>query len=205
MVDSDGETNVFTEGVKEHKQKKIPLNTGVYVDLVMLDGIFFRCELLDNGTYPPTRLKDISKDFGITIITMATSSSSSPSPQQEEWQWIFHGNIVVPTGNPFHSPPIDQSDAHTLWLGPGLKLCLNHVLIVNHDGIIVHFRYDKDISKYTHLPSFVQLSDHEFLCPGFIDLHIHAPQFAYTGTGERARHSEFQRYRRVSNHAEVSH
>lgn len=26
------------------------------------------------------------------------------------------------------------------------------------------------------------LGSHEFLCPGLIDLQLHAPQYAYTGT-----------------------
>lgn len=30
---------------------------------------------------------------------------------------------------------------------------------------------------------FYQLASHEFIMPGFIDCHIHAPQFSYTGTG----------------------
>lgn len=103
------------------------------------------------------------------------------------WQWIFYGNIVIPLGNPFHAAPIKidehDDDPFTLWLGPGLKLCLNHLLIVDHNGIIVSLAHQEDVSSYEGEKSFVRLSQHEFLCPGFIDLHIHAPQYAYTGTG----------------------
>jgi len=110
------------------------------------------------------------------------ASTASAQNDASFWQWIFYGNIVVPTANPFHSP-VGSDEPHTLWLGPGLKLCLKHVLVVNHDGIIVKFEYQDDVSSHEHLPTFVRLEEYEFLCPGFIDLHIHAPQFAFTGTG----------------------
>lgn len=99
------------------------------------------------------------------------------------YQWTFHGNIVVPTGNPFDSDPDEEIDPHTLWLGPGLLLCLDHLLMVNRDGLIFFFDHVEDVSLIENQPNFVKLAPHEFLCPGFIDLHIHAPQFAYTGTG----------------------
>jgi hypothetical protein len=101
------------------------------------------------------------------------------------WEWIFYGNIVIPLGNRFHAAPIDEhdDDPFTLWLGPGLKLCLNHLLIVDHNGIIVHLAHQEDISSYEGEKHFIRLFQYEFLCPGFIDLHIHAPQYAYTGTG----------------------
>lgn len=103
------------------------------------------------------------------------------------WQWIFHGNIVIPLGNPFRAAPVDHDDdPSTLWLGPRLKLCLDHLLVVDQNGIIVHLAHEEDISTYEHRTNFVRLSQHEFLCPGFIDLHIHAPQYAYTGTGMSA-------------------
>jgi hypothetical protein len=108
--------------------------------------------------------------------------ASTASDETSSWKWIFYGNIVVPTGNPFHSSE-SKSDPHTLWLGPGLLLYLDHVLCVNHDGIIVRFEHQQNISPYKHHPGLVELSTHEFLCPGFIDLHIHAPQYAYSGTG----------------------
>ena len=117
------------------------------------------------------------KDF----LTMMASASACHH-DTASWQWIFYGNIVVPTGNPFHTTINSDNVPHTLWLGPGLKLCLEHVLIVNHDGIIIHFRHQVDISSYEKHSNFVRLSKYDFLCPGFIDLHIHAPQFAFTGT-----------------------
>lgn len=101
--------------------------------------------------------------------------------------WIFHGNIVIPLGNPFCASPVEYTDdLSTIWLGPGLKLCLDHLLVVDQNGIIVHLAHEEDISTYESRKNFVRLSQHEFLCPGFIDLHIHAPQYAYTGTGMSA-------------------
>jgi cytosine/adenosine deaminase-related metal-dependent hydrolase len=104
------------------------------------------------------------------------------------WQWIFHGNIVIPLENPFCAASVEHNDdgPSTLWLGPGLKLCIDHLLVVDQDGMIVHLAYEEDISAYKNRTNFVRLSQHEFLCPGFIDLHIHAPQYAYTGTGMSA-------------------
>jgi hypothetical protein len=121
------------------------------------------------------RDSNIQKDRPITMASTASDETSS-------WKWIFYGNIIVPTGNPFHSSE-SESDPHTLWLGPGLLLYLDHVLCVNHDGIIVRLEHRQNISPYKHHPGLVELSAHEFLCPGFIDLHIHAPQYAYSGTG----------------------
>ena len=121
-------------------------------------------------------------------------------------RYVFQGTIVVPTGNPFDAEARRKEQEETrhqidgTWLGPGLKMLLDHVLAVNQDGIIVSLapmEESKDIisavaaaisisdhendTKRTVI-DYVQLSSWEFLCPGMIDLHIHAPQFAYTGT-----------------------
>lgn len=49
------------------------------------------------------------------------------------------GNVVVPTGNPFTSDmiPVDK-ETDDEWLGPGLKLCRNHVVAVNQEGIAMN-------------------------------------------------------------------
>jgi cytosine/adenosine deaminase-related metal-dependent hydrolase len=106
--------------------------------------------------------------------------------------WIFRGNIVVPTENPFVADETtSSSNKNEEWLGPGLKLLLDSELHVNNIGIITHIA---PLSSSTSAASsstaaaaaagavVVQLSNTEFLCPGFIDLHIHAPQFIFTGT-----------------------
>lgn len=109
------------------------------------------------------------------------ASFSAAAQDTSGWKWIFYGNIIVPTGNPFHSK-VGSDEPHTIWLGAGLKLLRNHILAVDHDGIIVQLDYLEDVSSLEHLENFMKLSDTEFLCPGFIDLHIHAPQFPFTGT-----------------------
>lgn len=117
-----------------------------------------------------------------------------PSMTQESkgtaLKWIFHGTIVVPTGNPFFLERMFDDDVTNpaddcVWLGPGLKLLTNHVLTVNIHGIIVNLGpIDSVIVTAAAKESaiLVELSSREFLCPGMIDLHIHAPQYAYTGT-----------------------
>lgn len=102
------------------------------------------------------------------------------------FQWVIHGNIVVPTGNPFSSPipPTDAEQLDVQWLGPGLKLCRNHVVAVDRCGVIAHMGHQSsiDLTMLYRNRGYIKLEPHEFLSPGFIDLHIHAPQFAFTGT-----------------------
>ena len=116
------------------------------------------------------------------------------SKNSQSIRWIVCGNIVQPTGNPF-SPEQQKEwlerqaldDDDVLWLGPGLKILRDHVITVNHNGVIrdVQPRRSSTI-LLSDLPpdcQLIQLQEpYEFLCPGMIDLHIHAPQFAYTGT-----------------------
>ena len=109
-----------------------------------------------------------------------------------EYQWIIQGNIVVPTGNPFlyeannnnNSDGID--DDGILVLGPGLEIRLDHVLAVDIQGRIVRFEPANSSSIPTnyqhHHHGYIKLKNDEFLCPGMIDLHLHAPQYAFTGT-----------------------
>jgi guanine deaminase len=115
-------------------------------------------------------------------------------------KWIIRGNIVVPTGNPFkksvqeeheNEESIAEQHPNVTWLGHGLKLLHDHVLTVEGSGVIRHllpypsFMSDfhiKDID-WTNDKKFITLhSEYDFVCPGMIDLHIHAPQYAYTGT-----------------------
>jgi guanine deaminase len=106
---------------------------------------------------------------------------------------LFHGNIVIPTDNPFQrchgSPQSAESSPGECWLGPGLVIKINHVLAVNSVGIITHLEPADDFFA-RHSPATIQgqysynrLENGEFLCPGLIDLHIHAAQYAFAGTG----------------------
>lgn len=91
-------------------------------------------------------------------------------------------------------------------LGPGLEMRLDHVLHVNKCGIITHFEHSQtdasrrllrqlegtidgpresvtsSLSSATNDMSYIKLSEYEFCSPGFIDCHIHAPQYVFTGT-----------------------
>ena len=120
--------------------------------------------------------------------------------------WIIQGNVAIPTGNPFLDESTEErsEEEHTatndalhaaedrVVLGPGLVLLLNHTVEVV-DGVIVQICPTKDFATFASkaagpsrltasLPTVVELGPHEFLVPGLIDLHIHAPQYSYTGT-----------------------
>lgn len=83
---------------------------------------------------------------------------------------VFHGTIVHSTVN---NP---------------LNVLRNKVLGVNKEGQILFL---EDASRLEHLKEtfdftsdgLVVLEQHQFLIPGFIDTHIHAPQYPYMGTG----------------------
>jgi guanine deaminase len=125
---------------------------------------------------------------------MATAASN----RHNSLQWIFRGNLVVPTRNPFDdstaatttaAEEVNSDDCH--WLGPGLQLLLDWVLTVDTNGIIQHLQAASTCAWLEKLllqdnPNdchYIALGPHDFLCPGFIDLHIHAPQYAFAGTG----------------------
>lgn len=118
---------------------------------------------------------------------MSESSSFQSSLSREpddHFRWVIHGNLVIPTGNPLSSSIPTDKERDVKWLGPGLKLCARHVMAIDHDGLIVHISHESivDLSIFKKKRSYVRLRPQEFMCPGFIDLHIHAPQYAYTGT-----------------------
>ncbi|REB05571.1 guanine deaminase [Sporosarcina sp. BI001-red] len=66
-----------------------------------------------------------------------------------------------------------------------LKDCL---FCIDEHGIISrilrpdHGDYDKVLNEYVHTHSFQKIDDGSYLLPGFIDLHIHASQWAQAGT-----------------------
>ena len=112
-------------------------------------------------------------------------------------QWIFRGNMVVPTGNPFHPPTVSTAaSTQCMWLGPVLQLLVDHILTVDRRGFIRDLECAEQYLLRTNNnnnnnnnhnsaspPTWIELHARtEFLCPGFVDTHLHAPQFAYTGT-----------------------
>ena len=130
--------------------------------------------------------------------THLTMVDINPKRSIDNFKWIIRGNIVVPTGNPFSKSVQEEYDIETLdcqsdvyWLGRGLKLLRDHVLAVDNSGIIQQILpYMSFLSghaiyeiEWANNKKFITLqSENEFVCPGMIDLHIHAPQYAYTGT-----------------------
>ncbi|KAK9853899.1 hypothetical protein WJX84_011060 [Apatococcus fuscideae] len=59
--------------------------------------------------------------------------------------------------------------------------------VIVEDGIITHMETAADganllVEQGLQASSVLRLQDGEFLCPGFIDLHVHAPQYSYAGT-----------------------
>jgi len=120
-------------------------------------------------------------------MTEEDGSSSS------DVQWIFRGNLVVPIDNPFSgrnvpTTPREASEDDCVWLGPGLAMLLDHIVVVDRRGIISRIQparqcSDDEIAALSEHPEYAVLDDHrDFLVPGFVDLHIHAPQFSYAGT-----------------------
>jgi len=106
---------------------------------------------------------------------------------QAKVSFAIRGNVVYATHNPFvvdHAHVNEVNGDDQRWLGPGIRLCVDHVISVNTDGIIVDFKPAKNFPWDTLDPNveIQSLGPHSFLIPGMIDLHIHAPQFAYTGT-----------------------
>src|SRR6476661_6204009 len=102
---------------------------------------------------------------------------------RDKLPWIIRGNIVTVEDQPFKSDknPIGQEIA--IKLGAGISILVDHVLSVNEEGIIVQLVSattlpDHELQSYKSLNNYVHLQKNEFLCPGMIDLHIHAPQYA---------------------------
>ena len=98
----------------------------------------------------------------------------------------------MPTGHPtagtaatVDGEKLSSAGEEEEWVGEGccfLKFLYDHLLAVDEDGIIQVLQPAKDdLSLVAKLQPNV-LAKHEFLCPGLIDLHIHAAQFSYTGT-----------------------
>ncbi|GKY99595.1 hypothetical protein MPSEU_000913800 [Mayamaea pseudoterrestris] len=101
--------------------------------------------------------------------------------------WVIRGSIVTVADQPFGSKAVPRETDIAIDLGAGISILLDHVLSVDKDGFIIRLiparsLQQTEIDSFQTLDSFIQLENDEFLCPGMIDLHIHAPQYAYTGT-----------------------
>jgi guanine deaminase len=127
------------------------------------------------------------------------AAMTSTTPSSSTLQWIFRGNLVVPTRNPFdnnRTPTEEEEEVNSddcQWLGPGLQLLLDWILTVDANGTIQHLQAASSPTARVWLAQllenlppdcvYISLGPHEFLCPGFVDLHIHAPQYTFAGTG----------------------
>ena len=79
----------------------------------------------------------------------------------------FHGTIVDPG---------DESGQ--------LTVCENAWLVIDSStGIIVDFSINEAPESADEACTIRHLLQHEILCPGFIDTHVHAAQIQYQGTG----------------------
>ncbi|MGG0741357.1 guanine deaminase [Niallia taxi] len=64
----------------------------------------------------------------------------------------------------------------------------NHLFFINDNGIIEKIvgpeqeDYTSLLSKHQDDANFHQLEDGQYFLPGFVDLHVHAPQWAQSGT-----------------------
>lgn len=69
-----------------------------------------------------------------------------------------------------------------------VQILKNNLFFVNADGMIdkiiapEHSEYQNLVSSYKGKENFHQLEDHQYFLPGFVDLHVHAPQWAQAGT-----------------------
>jgi hypothetical protein len=116
--------------------------------------------------------------------------------EEQHREWIFHGTIVIPKANPFYDNEnklnkkiTNEDNKDCLMLRPGLVIRLNQILVVNSKAVITHpepannflKKHPKDLKTLTK--HYLHLDINSFLCPGLIDLHIHAPQYTFAGTG----------------------
>lgn len=63
-----------------------------------------------------------------------------------------------------------------------LEIIENGALAVNDDGKIKYLKHDSSCINEPEA-EIIKLEPNSFLIPGFVDTHIHAPQYVFTGTG----------------------
>ncbi|WP_277587589.1 guanine deaminase [Psychrobacillus antarcticus] len=69
-----------------------------------------------------------------------------------------------------------------------VQILKDHLFFVNADGMIEKIiapedtEYPNIVRFYQGKENFHQLEDHQYFLPGFVDLHVHAPQWAQAGT-----------------------
>ncbi|GAA5913548.1 uncharacterized protein JCM6883_004450 [Sporobolomyces salmoneus] len=100
---------------------------------------------------------------------------STPPLAASEIAWIFHGTILT--------PELDRT----------LSILPSHVLVVDKRGSIAHLEEEREETSKEYLRlvqhghgeigrgRFVQIGEDGWLVPGFVDTHIHAPQYVNAG------------------------
>lgn len=135
--------------------------------------------------------------------------------QQQPSLWI-RGNIVHCIHHPFlkEQQQEEESTATNESLGEGLVLLRDYILTVSHSGCIESLEpYSSNTAttkKKEDYDKAIELDLRtDFLTPGFMDLHLHAPQYVFTGTGtdrplmEWLNHYTFPAERRL--HQDLTH
>ncbi|WP_019640717.1 guanine deaminase [Paenibacillus fonticola] len=69
-----------------------------------------------------------------------------------------------------------------------IQILKDYLFCINAEGIIAKIAAPEDsdyqllLDRYQGMPNFHRLADGQYFLPGFIDLHVHAPQWAQSGT-----------------------
>eukprot|EP00877_Chromochloris_zofingiensis_P000041 jgi/Chrzof1/10037/Cz04g24280.t1 len=87
------------------------------------------------------------------------------------------GSVTPPTvtgfrGNLAHSPTFGS-----------IEVLQDHVITWDACGNITHLGPAQDFECEREVDNMVSLPSHQLLLPGFVDTHVHAPQYPFTGTG----------------------
>ncbi|WIV19820.1 guanine deaminase [Paenibacillus polygoni] len=83
---------------------------------------------------------------------------------------------------------IFQGTAFTSKSPKEIEILKNHLFCINTDGIIKNIvaphdaEYQTILDAYQGKPNFHSLEEGQYFLPGFVDLHVHAPQWAQSGT-----------------------
>ncbi|MFU8646024.1 guanine deaminase [Lysinibacillus sp. RSDA_15] len=83
---------------------------------------------------------------------------------------------------------IFKGTAFTSTSATEVQILKDYLFFINADGMIEktvspeHADYQQLLTTYQHHKHFHQLDEGQYFLPGFVDLHVHAPQWAQSGT-----------------------
>ncbi|MEF7493003.1 guanine deaminase [Lysinibacillus sphaericus] len=83
---------------------------------------------------------------------------------------------------------IFKGTAFTSTSATEIQILKDYLFFINADGMIEktvspeHADYQQLLTTYQHHKHFHQLDEGQYFLPGFVDLHVHAPQWAQSGT-----------------------